>query len=164
MEGYRFKLKNENIELEIEGSEQFITNLLSILPELNKELRRIDFDDPETAPVPKIESIDDILKLDFSQWKRAISNDSDELFPFVLAGYYLQRRNTGSYFTTKEVFSLLYQHGILITDIYKCEMHNLEVKNIIKVGILKGKPKYRVNPDKETTKLLHEILECSLID
>jgi hypothetical protein len=76
----------------------------------------------------------EILKQDFSVWMKAITKSTNDTVSYIIAGYFIQLRNKDNYFTTNEAFSLLYKHGVLLRDAYSCEFHNLEIKNIKRVG------------------------------
>lgn len=162
-------IKIHDIDLEVEGSEEFIEKQKIFLKELisreffnnPNNLGSITQNQPEqTAEPPSNKlpiTIEDILKMDFSDWvKIAFDKSTDDVISYLFAGYFIQHNNPDNYFTTKEAFSLLYQNGILLHDAEACEIHNLNVKNIVKVGTTKKQKKLRVTDS--TIKQAQEIL------
>lgn len=164
------RVKNDNLEIAIKGSEHFISDCIKgneiIIALLKKFITTTDtIPKSEKGPSESTNSnespvktltIKEILEKDFTIWKKAITDTTDDSVIFVIAGYYLQLRNRDNYFTTKGVFKFLYQHGILLQDVSYCESHSLEVKNIVKVGTINKQIKFRVHD--EALKILHEIL------
>jgi len=160
------KFKVDNIEIEVQGTEDFIEKqellfkeIFSSVPFSKKSVQKSS--SPETTDEePEKITIDYILKQDFNYWRKAITDGTDDAVSYVIAGYFIQKKSKDNFFTTNEVFSLLYKHGILLQDAVKCETHNIENKNILKVGTSKKWSKLRVN--EEVTSLLHEILLDSI--
>lgn len=164
----RLRIKIRDIELDVEGSEDFIEKQKIFLNELissglfsNPNPDQITLNQPEQAVEPPPNkppiTIEDILKMGFSDWvKIAFDKNTDDVISYLFAGYFIQHNNPDNYFTTKEAFSLLYQNGILLHDAEACETHNLNVKNIIKVGTIRKQKKLRVTDS--TIKQVQEIL------
>ena len=163
----KLKVNYKGIDFEIEGSEEFIERQQATLKEFlssfniapsqnSKQSSESDKSSISTTNENKKLTPEDILKQDFSVWMKAISKATDDVVSYVLAGYYLQLRNRDNYFTTNEVFSLLYKYGILLRDAYSCEFHNIEIKNIKRVGTIKRWDKLRVCD--ERINLLNEII------
>ncbi len=161
---FSFRLKIEDREIDITGTQEFIDQLKSDIPEW------INLLTGETTPSLKPENsstevtnepfypqtIEEIFESDFDVWKRSISKTTDESVSFMIAGYYIQKKELNDYFQTKAVYNLLYENGILLEDIKQCVDHNLSVKNIVKVGQKNKKTKYRISD--QVLDLMHEIL------
>jgi len=166
------KFKVDNIEIEVQGTEDFIEKQELLFKEIFSSVPfsqnpissikpdKISSSSKTTDTKPEKLTIQDVFKQDFHYWRKAISKDTDDAVSYVIAGYFIQKNSKENFFTTQEVFSLLYKHGILLQDATKCETHNIENKNIIKVGTSKKWSKLRVN--EEVTNLLHDILLDSI--
>lgn len=169
---FSLKIKYSEFEIYISGTESFINTMLDkipctleglsksicapIIPQSTYTAVATDRNSKETEITPKKLSQNEILKQDFSLWRKSISHNTDDSVSYVIAAYYIQLRNKDNYFTTKEVFALLYDHGIFIEKISDCESKNINNKNISKVGTINKHNKYRVSEN--TIKLINEIL------
>jgi hypothetical protein len=169
MSGSRAKVKliYKGTELEIEGSEDFIEKQQASLKEFLLSFNIAtsqDYKQDSGSGISSNVSVkenknltpEETLKQDFSVWMKAITKSTDDTVSYVIAGYYIQLRTKDNYFTTNEAYQLLYKYGILLRDAYSCEFHNLEIKNIKRVGTIKKWDKLRVCD--ESVKLLNEII------
>lgn len=167
----KVNIKIGEMEISVTGTEDFInnqfTNLPNLLDLLHKYIAPVNNDLTKSVPSAKPEesdpkplTVEDIVQQPFSVWKKALTTN-DDLVSYALGGYYIQLRNKDNYFTTNKVFSLMYEHGILLTDVKQCEEHHLKSKNIIKVGTVKKENKYRIS--EYCQKLIHEIIDPAFL-
>lgn len=159
----RIKIKVDNIEVELEGQKKFVLDQKAKFKnfflwfEQQYKISTSEIDNNNLQSQKDVINLGYILNQDFSFWQKVITRDTDEIVSYLIGGYYLQRKNKENYFTTKDVFSLLYKHGILIENVVLCESHNLKFKNIIKIGRSNKNTKYRLSELSEKTLL--ELLE-----
>lgn len=108
------RVKFRDMEIEIKGTEEFVEKHLSNIQDIFNSLSNFNSNSDSNnasktknitmdSPPQKL-SIEDILKQDFSIWKKAISQNTNDTIIYVIAAYYIQSKNKNNYFTTQECY------------------------------------------------------------
>lgn len=153
----RLKLNLHTGEVEIEGSEEFVTqqsaNLENIIRVINArpipEVKQ-DANNTENNFQTK-ENINDGISLpeNFGEWINKLPKDASDADKLLLAGYFVQRQSKENAFRTREVTKLLKDHGIYLTNPSQTAKHHLDMKRIFQVGKVGTEAKYRVSREQE---------------
>ncbi|SHH75830.1 hypothetical protein SAMN02745135_01989 [Caloranaerobacter azorensis DSM 13643] len=150
------KLKYKNFELEIQGKEDFIEKQLSNIDDILRKLSFLieehstsitsnDLNNSTKTSSKSKYSIEEILKKNFSVWKKAFSKETNNVIIYLIAGYYIQLNSKNNSFNADDISKLLSRYNININDINKCKSHNLKVGNIIPINELGVCNEYKIN-------------------
>jgi|SRR5690625_2730769 len=150
MENAKIKINITTGEIEISGSEEFVTShinnvdeLISLFPKIKSRVNH-NVADNTSAETPS-EAIPSSSEQDtpelFGEWFHSFEEDLSETDQALIAGYFIQQQSEENEFKTREVTDLLKEHGIVLSNTSLSLSRLKDKKSIFQTRKI-GKTKY----------------------
>ena len=169
-ENTRIKININTGEFEIEGTEDFVKNQLTTLPEMVEKIsgalpkRTLVHQHSQTESFPKDQSLannplipkpenNDVINSlpdNFGEWYNKFPSKIQQVDLFLIAGYFKQKKSDDNAFETNEVTDLLKEQGIKLSNPAVFAKLLQQSKLAIIIGKRGKLNRFRISPDGES--------------